>query len=85
MLAIREKSLGRDHPDVAASLNNLALLDATTGRYGEAFILKLRARNIDARLIDQVMGFTSEDQKMKFLAMKENNLYGFLSLVSVST
>ena len=25
-LAIREKALGQDHPDVAASLNNLALL-----------------------------------------------------------
>jgi tetratricopeptide (TPR) repeat protein len=36
VLAIREKALGADHPDVAASLNNLALLYANQGRYADA-------------------------------------------------
>jgi len=35
-LAIDEKALGRDHPDVAGSLNNLALLYGIQGRYAEA-------------------------------------------------
>ena len=35
-LVIREKALGPDHPDVAASLNNLALLYYAQGRYSEA-------------------------------------------------
>jgi tetratricopeptide (TPR) repeat protein len=35
-LAIREKSLGPDHPDVATSLNNLALLYNNQGRYADA-------------------------------------------------
>jgi tetratricopeptide (TPR) repeat protein len=35
-LAIWEKALGPDHPDVATSLNNLALLYYAQGRYGEA-------------------------------------------------
>ena len=35
-LLIREKALGPDHPDVAASLNNLAWLYNFQGRYGEA-------------------------------------------------
>src|ERR1700682_5310312 len=36
LLAIREKSLGRDHPNVALSLNNLALLYKALGRYTDA-------------------------------------------------
>jgi CHAT domain-containing protein len=35
-LAIREKALGPDHPDVATSLNNLAHLCRRTGRFAEA-------------------------------------------------
>ena len=35
-LAIREKALGPDHPDVAKSLNNLAALYHYQGRYAEA-------------------------------------------------
>jgi tetratricopeptide (TPR) repeat protein len=35
-LAIREKALGRDHPDVAQSLNNLAEPYRNQGRYADA-------------------------------------------------
>ncbi len=35
-LAILEKALGPEHPDVATSLNNLALLYKTLGNYAEA-------------------------------------------------
>jgi tetratricopeptide (TPR) repeat protein len=35
-LAIREKALGAEHPDVGQSLNNQALLYHTQGRYAEA-------------------------------------------------
>jgi CHAT domain-containing protein/Tfp pilus assembly protein PilF len=35
-LAIREKALGRGHPDVALSLNNLAVLYRSQGRYADA-------------------------------------------------
>ena len=35
-LAIGEKALGPDHPDVARDLTNLADLYDTQGRYGEA-------------------------------------------------
>jgi CHAT domain-containing protein/Tfp pilus assembly protein PilF len=35
-LEIREQKLGKDHPDVATSLNNLAGLYCNTGRYAEA-------------------------------------------------
>ena len=42
-LAIDEKALGKDHPDVASSLNNLALLLYSQGKYGEAEPLYRRA------------------------------------------
>ncbi len=35
-LVIREKALGLEHPSVAASLNNLALLYHAQGKYAEA-------------------------------------------------
>ena len=35
-LAISEKALGSEHPDVGTSLNNLAALYANQGRYAEA-------------------------------------------------
>ena len=42
-LKIREAKLGPDHPDVAASLNNLATLYQTQGKYAEAEPLYQRA------------------------------------------
>ena len=42
-LAIREKTLGPDHPDTATSLNNLAELYRSQGRYQEAEPLYQRA------------------------------------------
>ena len=35
-LAIKEKALGPEHPDVAVSLNNLASLYQSQGKYAEA-------------------------------------------------
>ena len=42
-LAIREKALGPDHPDVAQSLNNLADLYRAQGRHADAEPLYKRA------------------------------------------
>jgi tetratricopeptide (TPR) repeat protein len=81
-LAIVEKSLGPEHPYMAASLNNLALLHAALDNVEQAHTLFKQAQQIDEKLIDQVMGFTSEKQKLAFLATKQWNLYGFFSLVS---
>jgi tetratricopeptide (TPR) repeat protein len=47
-LAIREKALGPDHPDVAISLNNLAALYRKSGREKEAEGLEKRAATIRA-------------------------------------
>jgi len=42
-LAILEKALGKDHPQVAASLNNLAELYSAKGQYAEAEPLSQRS------------------------------------------
>ncbi len=81
-LAIYEKALGPDHPHVANSLNNLSALYAALDDFELALEFQKRAQKIDSRLIDQVMGFTSEDQKTKFLAMKMRGLDAYLSLIS---
>ena len=45
-LKIREKALGPEHPDTAASLNNLAALFADMGAYDQALPLYQRALKI---------------------------------------
>jgi tetratricopeptide (TPR) repeat protein len=48
-LAMREAVLGAQHPDVATSLNNLALLYHDQGHYEEAEKLEARAQTMDPR------------------------------------
>jgi tetratricopeptide (TPR) repeat protein len=48
-LELREQKLGTDHPDVAASLSNLAALYYLQGKYGEAEPLYLRSLEIRER------------------------------------
>ncbi|MBT9136741.1 MAG: Photosystem I assembly protein Ycf3 [Firmicutes bacterium] len=45
-LAISERILGPDHPNVAGSLNNLAMLYSEQGKYDEALPLYQRALEI---------------------------------------
>jgi tetratricopeptide (TPR) repeat protein len=45
-LAIKERSLGPEHPDVAMTLNNLAVLHKAVGKYAEAKPLNQRALTI---------------------------------------
>ena len=80
-LAIREKALGPEHPDVALNLNNLALLYAERGDHAMAHSFNMQAQEIDETLIDQVMGFTSGERKLKYLATKERDLMVALGLV----
>jgi len=53
-LAVREKALGPDHPDVAASLNDLAILKRETGQYLEAQSFFERALAIREKVLGLV-------------------------------
>lgn len=81
-LTIREHVFGSEHPDVAASLKNLALLYAAMSQFEQSYSLLKLAQEIDTRFIDEVMGVTSEDQKIKFLCKVSPSLHVFLSLVN---
>ena len=48
-LAIREKALGLEHPDVARRLENTSALPRKTGRSDEAAALEARAKAIRAK------------------------------------
>ncbi|WP_226595142.1 tetratricopeptide repeat protein, partial [Microseira wollei] len=52
-LELRKRLLGEDHPDVATSLNNLALLYKSQGRYSEAEPLYLQALELRKRLLGE--------------------------------
>lgn len=50
-LTIREKTLGENHPAVAATLNNLAVLYGKRGKYKEAEPLCKRALEIREKVL----------------------------------
>jgi CHAT domain-containing protein/Tfp pilus assembly protein PilF len=50
-LSLREKALGPEHPDVATSLNNLAMLNYSKGDYARAEPLYQRALAIDEKAL----------------------------------
>jgi tetratricopeptide (TPR) repeat protein/CHAT domain-containing protein len=82
-LAILEKKLGPEHPLLSRSLDNLAVVCAAREDWAQARGLLKRSQDLDRRTIDQVLGFTSEDRKIAFLAQKKYNLYAFLSLTAL--
>jgi len=81
--AIHEKALGPEHPNVALSLKNLGLLHAGLGDFPKAHDLLRKGQIIDEKLIDQVIGFASEDQKFAFLAQMSWDFNVFLSLIDL--
>ena len=64
-LAITEKALGPEHPDLATSLNELALLYETTGQYAEAESLYKRS----IAILEKALGLEDPD-----VAASLNNL-----------
>ncbi len=52
-IAISEKALGRKHPDVATSLNNLALLYVAQGNYTQAEPLYQRSLDIREKVLER--------------------------------
>jgi Tetratricopeptide repeat len=53
-LALWEKTLGPDHPDVATSLNNLASLYRVQGQYGKAEVLFQRSLAIREKTLETI-------------------------------
>jgi hypothetical protein len=66
-LRICQKVSGPDHPDTAASLNNLALLDFDLGRVDEATALARQASAAELAILSKIFSFTSEQQRLAYL------------------
>jgi hypothetical protein len=65
-LRIQEKVLGPEHPDTAASLGNLAVLESDLGRIEEALALARQWSAAELRITSKILSFTSEQQRLAY-------------------
>jgi len=79
---IREKALGLSHPDLARSLNRLALVLAVEGRRQEARQMALRAERIGAEHLRISVRTLSERQALAYEDIRASGLDLVLSLVA---
>jgi tetratricopeptide (TPR) repeat protein len=74
-LALLERTLGVDHPDVATALNNLALLYYTQGNYAAAEPLYRRSLAIDEKTLGaEHPGVATDLNNLALLYKKQGNL-----------
>ena len=74
-----EKVLGANSPASAPMFGMLGIIDSAKGRYHEAHGNFLKAMRIQEQYIDRVMGFESEERKLKYLVQTNKGLHYFLS------
>jgi tetratricopeptide (TPR) repeat protein len=71
VVTIFENSYGKEHPNVATALNNLAQLLQATNRLSEAEPLMRRALAIDEKLFGEENGIVATDLNNLSLLIKE--------------
>jgi tetratricopeptide (TPR) repeat protein/CHAT domain-containing protein len=76
------KAYGQDHPNVSTGYGHLSQLYADMGESQKAYDYAMQSLEIDNKLIDQVVGFTSESQKLRFIASNNWGLHYCLNLVN---
>ncbi|MGO9531441.1 MAG: tetratricopeptide repeat protein [Syntrophobacteraceae bacterium] len=74
-LALHEKSLGQDHPEVAINLGNLATLLSETNRFQEAETLTRRALAIDEKILGPEHPSVGRDLNNLAMLLKETNRF----------
>ncbi len=80
-LAMRNRLFQGNHPDVATSLNNLAILLAATNRPLEALARMKQAAEVEDKMIRRVFSFSSERDRLAYLATIRKHFEALLSLV----
>lgn len=85
ILKTLESTLGKRHQTVASTLEAMASLAELRGDYKRAQGLFQSAQEMTDQHIDQVMSFTSEGQKLAFLAKCETGLADYLAMVGQKT
>jgi CHAT domain-containing protein len=66
-LRIYRKVLGKEHPETATSLENLALLEFDLGRIDEATALARQEAVAQLTILSKILSFTSEQQRLAYL------------------
>ncbi|HJT75941.1 MAG TPA: tetratricopeptide repeat protein, partial [Gemmataceae bacterium] len=82
-LEVREKRFAAtspDHPELAFSRLNLALLDARQDRWGPALRQADQARHSLARYQQANLPFLSEPEQLEFLALERDDVYRSVAL-----
>jgi CHAT domain-containing protein/tetratricopeptide (TPR) repeat protein len=77
-----ERTLGEHHPALAGINEKLALIRGEREDYREAAVYLEKALISDERVVDQAVGFSSEQKKLRFLASQRKRLDEYLSLVA---
>ena len=80
-LAIYEKIYGIEHTEVSDMMITLSAFYAKRGDLTKAHQLTMQAQKTNNKLIDNVMGFTSDKKKLNFLISKEASLHVMLSFL----
>ncbi len=83
-LNIWKEKLGPDHPYVSTSYGHLSQLYGETGDFEKAHDCIVGSLNIDNQLIDQVVGFTSENQKLRYVSSNHWSLHYYLNLINTA-
>ncbi len=78
---MRKRLFQGDHPDVASSLNNLAILLVQTSRPTEALELMKQATEVEDKIISRVFGFSSERERLAHMERNRTTFEWLLSLV----
>jgi len=82
-IAVAEKIFGKEHHELVDKLYALALIKHARGDSAAAWQQLVRLNTIDGKLVREVFGFTSEKQKMSYLARSRR--YINLSLRELTT
>jgi CHAT domain-containing protein len=78
---MRKRLFKGDHPYVARILNNLATLLAATNRRSQALELMKQANEVEDKMIPRVFSFSSESDRLAYLATIRGNFEALLSLI----
>ena len=73
---------GQDHPDVSTGYGHLSQLYAGMDDLKKAYEYAMQSLEIENKLIDQVIGFTSEGQKLQFISSNNWGLHYCLNMVN---
>jgi CHAT domain-containing protein len=81
-ISIFENNFGSGHPSVALTLNDFAILEALEEKNEKSLEHMLQAQKITDSIIEQIVNFTSEKEKIIYLASQSD---GFSKLISLVT